>query len=195
MCQLIARVVQDVLLHIVELRGHTPPRVIKRGDRTAPSCTVAVPSAPTKCARKTKKGGVRALHGLWASCQRVRIEMEAGWGARGHLPRTTHPTVEVVRLPSEARFSDRLSYASEQLPVSLIFLLTAVPGIIIINNNSLHQYVIRIGLAHRNLGRVAQKKLRSRSHVSGQISTLSGVRSGTLVIERDEITATVTATA
>ena len=68
-------------IHIVEMRGHTPPQHVvkwrplqRRG---------AVPS--TTCP-KTKRWAC-SRHGLWASCQRVMLEIEAGWGTRERLPR------------------------------------------------------------------------------------------------------------
>ena len=53
-------------------------------------CTVLRQGAASRN-RVPEKKGVRARHGLRAPCQSVRIECEAAWGTRGHLPRTCFP--------------------------------------------------------------------------------------------------------
>ena len=70
-------------INLVDLRVHTPPIVVKRGDPLAPSIAAA-PLGPITYSKKPN--GVRARHGLRASCHRFGIAFEAGWGTWERLP-------------------------------------------------------------------------------------------------------------
>ena len=73
--------------HLSRFAGSYPPQhdtVVKGGDAFAPS-SAAVQLGPRTYSKK-KKNGVRARHGLQASCQRFGIAFEAGWGTWERLP-------------------------------------------------------------------------------------------------------------
>lgn len=61
--------------------------------------------------RMRKKRRVRALHGLWASCQRearnVVLEFWACWGTCGHLPRSCFPYCHVSLLPPHSCLAEK----------------------------------------------------------------------------------------